>query len=201
MPCMATAEPVHLRTRRPPDDISHVRLFMALADEYESLAAAHPVIDQFTFGADRSPADRWARLVRAFALRKFTLQTTDNVYLTRVADALDRLLPTPLIRIGLKTAEISAALREPIHVGEKVLDPNAIVTDLLYGVYLHGDFDRWQRRASSLPLIDEYSLYVYTVRSAELVRSLALAVEKWVASGALPGDALHRSAGLESGGL
>lgn len=172
----------------PPDDLSRVRLFRALVAEYESLSAAFPAPSSFTFGATRRPTDRWSRLVRAFALRKFTLQAGEHVHVIEVADALDRLMPSPLKRLALSEESLAAQLREPIHVGEKVLEPRAIVTDMLYGVYLHGDFNRWQRRALEIPLVEEYSLYVYTVRSEQLISKLAGVVDSLISLGALPID-------------
>lgn len=193
---METAEsPRNPRRGRPPDDISRVRLFIALAAEYESLVEEFPAPSNFTFGASRDDGDRWSRLVRAFALRKFTLQASDHVYLANVAEALNRLLPPPIERIGLTSARIRQALLEPIHVGEKVIDPSHIVEDMLYGVYLHGDYDRWARRASALRLVDEYSLYVYTLRSEALVRQLREVIQFWAERSALPTEVLPGDSG------
>lgn len=188
----AAQHPRNPRRGRPPDDISRVRLFIALAAEYESLVEELPAPSSFTFGTPRDSGDRWSRLVRAFALRKFTIQPSDHVYLGTVAASVNRMLPEPEPGLDFGDDQLRRALRESqtIHVGGDAINPDSVVEDLLYGIYLHGDFDRWQRRASELPLVDEYSLYVYTVRSTELVGNLAASIANWATRGALPGSAL-----------
>jgi len=63
-----------------PTDLARLELFLELVDEYERLAEAFPVSETFTFPVSASHSvERWPRLVRAFALRKFTLATGDNV--------------------------------------------------------------------------------------------------------------------------
>lgn len=152
--------------RVPPSDAARVVLFLDLVRAYRELAGVLPVRqDRFVVGR-REPADRWNRMLRAFALRKFAA-TTDQVYLGKVATALTRLHPpnSPML-INRKDMDrlVEEATLGPVYGpidGLTVRAPE-VVLDLLYGLYLHGDYARWERAGGRVGMIEEHALWEWT---------------------------------------
>lgn len=80
----------------PPTDFVRLMLFCELVDEYDDLADAFPMnepsLELIPFS--REPAlDRWTRVVRAMALRKFAIGKTDHVFVPKVLNSVVECLP------------------------------------------------------------------------------------------------------------
>lgn len=160
---------------KPPSPRARLELFVALADEYTALTAGFPV-DQRTFmlGGSRTPADRWHRLIRSFALRKFFIGQ-DHVNIGTVLDAVNVEFP------GSK--EFSEGYRRAtdalVNGGGVFGDPTGehvraedVVRDALYGLFLHGDYDKWQRAEARRGLIDEFALFQWTSGAETQLRQI-----------------------------
>jgi hypothetical protein len=165
----------------PATDAELVEHFLVLVDEYETLAAAFPVEQAtFTIGGDIRPqTDRWHRLIRAFALRKFFTTSSDTVFCTKVYEAHLRLLgitdTVPLREAYLDAVEsvIHGGSRYGDRAGGGTVNTEQVVTDLLYGIFLHGDIERAKRAKRREGLIDENALWIWTHGAEHQLRWLS----------------------------
>lgn len=166
----------------PPTDHARLQLFRELVTEYDGLADAFPV-DQRSFnigGPPRPPSDRWARTVRAMALRKFTLATTDDVYVGKVLSAFGRLVgPDHEATVDhYRDALAKVGRLGQWNFGEGgEYGADELVVELIYGGLLHGDWAKWQRVRGKSRVAIEATLWEVTRSSEILIRDLSRLIE------------------------
>lgn len=174
---------------RAPNDEAQIDLFLALVEDYRELAERLPAAPAMTLGGRRDPQDHWHRLLRAFALRKF-ISKSDSVYLPKVAKSLQTLLPRDQhgdspFEEGM-TAIVEELLEGQGAYGTGQERAHMIVLDDLYGRYLHGDYDKWQRTKSRVGLIQEVALWEWLTHIEGFVFQLAEELHALRAAGTLP---------------
>lgn len=175
-------------------------MFLALVDEYDELASVLPV-EQGSFvigGQPRDPADRWNRLLRALALRKFAAAKGDHVYAPTVMRSVNALLPEGVPHMLLDDVDelLTRALNGGAAFGTgggTFVRATDIVLDLLHGVYLHGDYDRWQRAQRWRSSYEEHALWTWTATAEQVVYGLRRDIQKLVDQGVV-GSSLKASA-------
>lgn len=163
----------------PPSDFARLVLFCDLADQYDDLAVALPVVDMDLQLVPLSPEpapDHWPRVVRAMALRKFMLTKSDHVYVPTVLDAVERCLTDQSLvqnvegyREGFRG--LGLAIRVDEGSGVPRIAPE-IIEDLIYGGLLHGDYDRHRRVRSRPSMTHDVSLWQFTSDAEHFIRQL-----------------------------
>jgi len=141
-------------TRKPPTDLEHLRLFLDLARDQLELRRLYPTPPhvQLTASGERTQA-YWNRLIRASSMRKFAIQESDNVYLTRLFDVLEKVVPQPPDDLADFLPDAREAFEKrsedeayiATFVDGKETSVPEMVEDLVYGELLHGDYGRHQR--------------------------------------------------------
>lgn len=128
-----------------PTDAELLRLFVELANDYDRLSAAFPVSVSSSDLLQSPPPDseRWHRIVRALALRKFVLGAQDAVRVDRVIEAYRRCL------IADEPA-VHEMRRAYLEIAEGIGESVGTFEDILYGNLLHGEYER-HRRNLALP--------------------------------------------------
>lgn len=199
---MAGVSTIRGMNATPPSDLHRLVLFVDLVNQYDELAVVLPVNqDSFNIGGPpRDPSDRWHRMLRAFALRKF-VAPTDQVCIQKVAPALINSLPDDYpskteddIKEFVRSAENPGVVFGDGNGGH--VGPREVVRDLLYGLYLHGDYDKWMASAPRVGLVEDMALWQWTLGVEGLVRQLRDLIMERVEEGNLvlpTGDALRRS--------
>lgn len=171
------------------DDATRLELFCSLVAEYDVLAEALPV-DQSSFQiggfASRDPKDRWHRLLRAFALRKF-VATKDQVYVGTVLESLNAVLPDDVPPADLEgfRPDLLRALRgaaEFVQRDGSSVGAHDVVQDVLYGVYLHGDHERWIRSKARDPFQEEHALWTWTGTVESIIHAVVRDITRATAS-------------------
>lgn len=175
---------------RAPNDEAQIDLFLALVEDYRELAERLPASTAMTLGGQRDPQDHWHRLLRAFALRKF-ISKTDSVYLPKVAKSLQALLPEDQQGDGHFEEGMTKIVDELLEgngaYGTGQERAHLIVLDDLYGRYLHGDYDKWQRTMSrGNDLTREVALWEWVTHIEEFVFKLAAELHDLREDGTLP---------------
>lgn len=176
-------------SKHPPTHEARIELFLALVEDYRELAEALPADPVMTLGGKRDPQDHWHRLLRAFALRKFTAEK-DTVYLPTVAGSLEALLPPDQRGDGDFTTGMTKLLQK-IEAGQIAFGVNqerakTIVRDVLYGRYLHGDYDKWQRSTTRFDFIQEPAVWEWVTNVERFVFKLAEDLYRLREDGTLP---------------
>lgn len=187
------------RVSAPPNDESRLVLFLDLVEDYRSLANALPADVQFTLGSlePRQVQDHWHRLLRAFALRKF-VSPADHVTVARVVSSLDALMPQRNSQVKEEMEMLVAkATRGVAAFGSGGVDgydhADNITMDALYGRYLHGDYDRWERSRARPQLYEEMALWSWVSNVESLVFSIERSILALRADGVV--DIADTSAG------
>ena len=176
-------------SKHPPTHEARIDLFLALVEDYRQLAEALPADPKMRIGGKRDPQDHWHRLLRAFALRKFTA-ADDTVYLPAVAGSLEALLPPDQRGDSDFTTGMTEVLQE-IEAGQVAFGVNqerakTIVRDVLYGRYLHGGYDKWQRSTTRLDFIQEHAVWAWMTNVEGFVFTLAKELHQLREDGTLP---------------
>ncbi|GAA3526499.1 hypothetical protein AFL01nite_04800 [Aeromicrobium flavum] len=170
--------------RRPaPSDPELLGLFCQLVEEYDRLGAAFPIsVTSFELTPENylDDTERWHRVVRAMALRKFVLGHQDHVRADKVLSALRNCLRDPADAVVLE--RWSDDFRS---IGAKVqIDEGAdarsslteVLEDLIYGSYLHGDLDRWKRTTSRWQASVDLALWMFSEDAEYYIRRLRTVV-------------------------
>lgn len=168
-----------------------IQIFLDLADYYFELTDAFPVTSSVIMGADRSPEqiqDQWNRIFRLAAIRKFFLNTRDNVYIPKVLDSCRQLLTPsewPVVETGVTSfnAVLSSSIFR-VKFSEDGLDRGIpeLVEDFLNGKLLHGDAAKWKRHQLEKSALEP----VLNVRLVEFEHYLMTAkksIEMWIEKG------------------
>lgn len=103
------------------------------------------------------------RQLHVAVLRKYILETRENVYLKRIVNACLDLLPEShapaevIEVIGQNLKKLSTGLTSlgiAFYVGDRLdsRDPNQVVIDYLYGILLHSDYGKAVSAVSGSPL-------------------------------------------------
>ena len=167
-----------------PSDAELLRLFVELANDYDRLSAAFPVSVSSAelLQAPTHHSERWHRIVRALALRKFVLGAQDAVRVDRVVEAYRRCL----IADEPAVHEMKRAFLE---IEEGIGENVGTFEDILYGNLLHGEYERHRRNLERQQ--EEQDLAVWLVgESAEfLVRNVRTSIVAAARKGRLNGDA------------
>ena len=168
-----------------PTDAELLRLFVELAHDYDRLGAAFPVsVSTAELLQGRTPdSERWHRIVRGLALRKFVLGARDAVRVDRVVEAYRRCL----VADDPAILEIEGEFQE---VAEG-LSGKAAFEDILYGNLLHGEYERHRRNLARQQ--QETDLAIWQVgQSAEfLVRKVRSSIVAAAREGRLNEDATN----------
>jgi len=137
-----------VRPRRPPlTDLERLAVFMEVTNEHLTLSAVFPIDRTVPAqGLPQPSGDRWNRLVRAFALRKFFLSQNDDMYCVTFYDSLLSALGDNRKDDDLTHEQYADSVADVVPVKIKLPDggipAQQIVEDVLYGYFLHGDIDR-----------------------------------------------------------
>jgi len=178
---------------KPPTPLARLELFCDLAEEYDAMAAAHPVEDMsIHLGGPSRPVDEQHNLlIRAVGLRKFALDENDQVFLTKVFHSANACLARydRGSRRGVgallhRFASIGTALR----VNEGAEGPTtitAVVLDRLYGSVLHGDYERHQRARARADLTHDVAMTMFVSDAESLVRLTIRLTRNGIADGTL----------------
>lgn len=152
-------------------------MFCSLVDEYDELASALPVSPHFTATAGPRPTvERWHRVVRAMTLRKFLLASTDEMHIDRVLDSARRcLVEREADRLSMFVEETRRGFNEWItYVDAEGNHTSAdqMITQVLYGGLLHGDYDKWESIQRSGWHAIEMAMWQFTTSGESVVRRL-----------------------------
>ena len=191
----------------PPTPLDRVELFVSLVDEYRELSAAFPYDYDHPLGVGTGDAEvtvrhRWPFLIRAMALRKFMLAPTGSVYVPTVLDALDACTQDEATHseIEIHRRKVARNYWQPVYTSEGEVDyyektsPDlvindqpleGIVRDAIYGVFLHGDYDKWLRARKARSVVP-FALWVWTEECERLLVGLRLDVDRWRGAGLIP---------------
>jgi hypothetical protein len=177
---------------RPPTDFARIELFCDLVDEYDDLADAFPMKEPSLQLIPFSPApatDRWARVVRAMALRKFAIGKRDEVYVPKVLDSVTKCLTDPTLGANVDNYRdgfrgLGLAIRTLEGEGVDTSAPE-IIEDLIYGGLLHGDYDRHQRMKVRPNMTHDLSLWQFTGDVEHFIRELRKVIRGSIEQGIL----------------
>ncbi|WP_153302846.1 hypothetical protein [Aeromicrobium choanae] len=169
--------------RRAPSDPELLGLFCQLVGEYDRLGAAFPVsVTSFELTPENylDDTERWHRIVRAMALRKFVLGQQDHVRADKVLAALRNCLRDPADAVLLERwSENFRATGTKVQIDEGA-DARRTLTevleDLIYGSYLHGDLDRWKRSTSRSQASVDLALWMFSEDAEYYIRRLRTVV-------------------------
>jgi hypothetical protein len=158
-------------------------LFCQLVEEYDRLGAAFPVsVTSFELMPEKALDDteRWHRIVRAMALRKFVLGQHDHVRADKVLGALRNCLRDPADAVVLERwPDDFRAIGTKVQVdegGDARRSLAEVLEDLIYGSYLHGDLDRWQRTTSRWQGSVDLALWMFSEDAEFYIRRLRSAI-------------------------
>lgn len=171
---------IHVSARRPaPSDPELLGLFCQLVDEYDRLGAAFPVsVTSFELIPEThlDDTERWHRIVRAMALRKFVLGQQDHVRADKVLSALRNCLQNPDDAIVLERwPDDFRAIGTKVQIdegGDARRSLAEVLEDLIYGSYLHGDLDRWKRTTSRWQRSVDLALWMFSEDAEFYIRRL-----------------------------
>lgn len=192
---------------RPPTDFARLELFCDLVDEYDDLADAFPTTEpslQIVPFSSESSKDRWARVVRAMALRKFAIGKKDHVYVPKVLDSVTNCLVDASLEANVDSYRegfrgLGLAIRTLEGEGIARTAPE-IIEDLIYGGLLHGDYDRHERMKVRPNLTHDVALWQFTGDVEHFVRGLRGVVRRSIEQGILTGDDRAARSGDVHGG-
>lgn len=141
-------------------------MFRGLVDDYRRLVDEFPV-DQTKMPlmpTAVSPRDRWARIVRVMALRKF-IMGDDDANLAAVVRSMNTLASDapPFVLEMSDFTKGGPGIMPPGRPSDTRGFGDAF-RDLVYGVYLHGDITKWER-AQRYRGADELLLWTWTQRA------------------------------------
>lgn len=169
---------------RPPTNRDHVNHFLEMVEEHDGLCREFPVEQRsYNFAAVDEKA-KWARRVRAFSLRKFTMSKRDDVHVVKVLRAVEALAAengtkldaSDLIEGYQKFVDGGIAFGDPVSGGN--IHASDVIEDLLYGGYLHGDYDRWQKVKRRGELTEDTALWQWTMGAEDLIRHVAAVIHE-----------------------
>lgn len=172
-----------------PDE--RIRIFLDLAEYYFELTEAFPVTSSIVLGTEKTSEqtkDHWHRIVRLTAIRKFFLNTKDNVFIPKVLRSCKQLLPdTDSNIIDRAEASFQSVITSSIfrvkfsENGEDRRIPD-LAEDFLNGMLLHGDAGKWKRHQQEKSAIEP----VLNVKLVEFEAFLLVtkdSIEEWAAEG------------------
>lgn len=169
--------------RRAPSDPELLGLFCQLVDEYDRLGAAFPVsVTSFELTPEHylDDTERWHRVVRAMALRKFVLGQQDHVRADKVLAALRNCLRDPADAVVLEQwADDFRSIGTKVQIDEGAdarRSLTEVLEDLIYGSYLHGDLDRWKRTTSRWQASVDLALWMFSEDAEYYIRRLRTVV-------------------------
>lgn len=164
-----------------------LRLFADLVDDYDSLCAAFPIdrsVHELLDGQPVSETQRWHRTVRVLAVRKFVLPRQDAVRVDRVIAALERCHAAPL-----EDPAINKANHAFDEIRERFGECVDVLEDILYGVFLHGEYERYLRDRARDELTKDLALLAFGESAEFLVRNLRYAIRTAAREGRLNAEA------------
>ncbi|MBB3045570.1 hypothetical protein [Nocardioides soli] len=179
----------------PPTDFARIELFCELVDEYDDLADAFPMAEpslQLVPFSHAPAPDRWARVVRAMALRKFAIGKRDEVYVPKVLDSATNCLTDPTLAANVDSYRdgfrgLGLAIRTVEGEGVETTAPE-IIEDLIYGGLLHGDYDRHERMKVRPNMTHDLSLWQFTGDVEHFIRELRGTIRRSIEQGILTGS-------------
>lgn len=155
---------LHPANRPPREVITSEQSLRLFRDTYLAYKAVHEVLLE---AADSNLMDNHKQLairqLHVAVLRKYILETRENVYLKRIVNACLDLLPEShapaevIEVIGQNLKKLSTGLTSlgiAFYVGDRLdsRDPNQVVIDYLYGILLHSDYGKAVSAVSGSPL-------------------------------------------------
>jgi hypothetical protein len=169
-----------------PTDAELLRLFVELANDYDRLSAAFPVsVSSAELLQSPSPdSERWHRVVRALALRKFVLGAQDAVRVDRVVEAYARCLiaDEPAVHeMGRAFHEIEEGIGENVGTFE----------DILYGNLLHGEYERHGRNRARQQQEKDLAVWLVGESAEFLVRNVRNSIVAAAQGGRLKDEAAN----------
>ncbi|MFD6094590.1 hypothetical protein ACFWGN_20960 [Oerskovia sp. NPDC060338] len=185
------------KPRKPPTPAALLRMFMDLVNDHQVLMDALPAESvSVTYPARGTDPHYIARIVRSASIRKFVDLPTDQVYLTKIFEALDELLPpNPDIQLALLNARTTferfqkSSWASFKYGSEPARNVHDVVDDLLYGRFAHSDYTKYlysnvHRRFGTA----EQSLMSWLHDSETLVLMTRLSIQEWTEDGTLTLD-------------
>lgn len=180
----------------PPVDADLLGLYCDLVDEYDRLGEAFPVSTTSFDLASDSPLgsrERWHRIVRAMALRKFVLGANDHVRADKTLAALKRCLSDPEdLRVLDRWQSDFDAIGTRVQVdeaGDAKRSLADLLKDLIYGSYLHGDLERWNRTQTRWRGSVDLALWMFSEDAEHYIRRLRSVIRLAASEGRLTPEA------------
>lgn len=170
-------------------DAQRIAHFCRLVNEYDDLCSAVPVsvasFELVQVAEPIAPEERWHRMIRAMALRKFVLGQEATVRADTVLDAIERSLVETTDLDGLRADFRSIGRLVNVNEGHGGLPVKDVLEDLIYGTYLHGDYDRYKRSMARASLTRDMALWMWSEQAEFHVRNLRGLVVSGVKEGKL----------------
>lgn len=158
-------------------------MFRDLAEAHRALAASFPVDERVTIGGPQAQSLTPGEVMCLVDLRKFVEQ--GGVYLPSVAKAMCNVHSTrPDLPEGMEVRLAQAGARpwSIFHQGsdgeQRPIAPDDTVWDALYGLHLHGDYDRWQRIRSLPEELVQFQLATWQLDVETLLEELLTALSE-----------------------
>lgn len=178
--------------RTTPSEPELLGLFCELVEEYDRLGAAFPVsTTSFELIPENhlDDTERWHRIVRAMALRKFVLGQQDHVRADKVLGALRNCLRDPADAVVLERwPDDFRSIGTKVEIdegGDARRSLAEVLEDLIYGSYLHGDLDRWRRTTSRWQGSVDLALWMFSEDAEFYIRRLRSAIRAAAREGRL----------------
>lgn len=152
-----------------PSDLNFLELFITTIDEYKNLT--NPLsIDWSTEMHEKTYSDEYSAIyVRSILIRKY-ITRDDNVHITKIINKAKSLLPKEYIELDNIYKEYVENYNAPylqILKDGTELDMRKTFDDIIYGVFLHADFEKVLRLAKSEEFFRMYCLRKF-VHSMEI---------------------------------
>ena len=183
----------------PPQDADLLGLYCGLVDEYDRLGEAFPVSTtsfDLTSDSPLGSGERWHRIVRAMALRKFVLGANDHVRADKTLAALKRCMSDPAdLRVLDRWQSDFEAIGTRVHMDEGADTKQSLadlLEDLIYGSYLHGDLERWNRTQARWQGSVDLTLWMFSEDAEHYIRRLRSVIRVAAAEGRLTAEATSR---------
>ena len=160
-----------------PNPSVHIEHFMSSVRDYEDLNTALPLPKTLQVLSPMPEGDRWVLILHAMMLRKYFVsdeRSTERLRLSEVARSLRACARGDALTHNWDLIIANIALLEPSM--EYARDGNIrsehdVVFDHLYGRYLHGDYDKWQRTGT--PGDEDLPLWMATKNRAARLMMVA----------------------------
>jgi hypothetical protein len=161
-------------SKHPPNDRGRVDLFLASVEAYSSFHNQFALPDEIRLGTQETDQGYWLRIIHGAFLRKY-IAPNDEMFMTKVVRSMtacvDRTDPeVAAVWVALGRAAKKLPTQSTIEYNLNGVDvpTSDLALDELYGLILHGDWDRWQRSKQASGMAD-FALFTWMGEIAQMV--------------------------------